>query len=258
MADAAWGGSRGEPPGRDGALAVPCALGGLTAVRHGQSTANVAFEEAARTGATGPPPTGADAEVPLSELGWAQAAALGVRFAALGPECRPDVVVCSPYLRARQTWAAMADAAAGRGWSPPPLLVDACLRDREMGVFELHPPAAIARRAPREAERRERLGDWAYRPPGGESLADVALRVRDFLDRLDRAVPGGQALVVAHDGVVAALRYVIAGIGAPVPESVAVPNASVSRWAGDGRRLRLVAWGDTRHLGAAPGGESVA
>ncbi|UGQ12182.1 histidine phosphatase family protein [Yinghuangia sp. ASG 101] len=238
----------GEAPGRGDTLAVPFALGGLTAVRHGQSTANAAFEEAARTGATGLPVAGADADVPLSGPGRAQASALGVWLAASAPERRPEVVVCSPYLRARETWSIMAATAAERGRRPPPVLVDGRLRDREMGVFELHPPAAIARRAPGEAERRARSGAWAYRPPGGESLADVALRVGDFLDRLDRAAPGRQVLVVAHDSVVVALRYVIAGIGAPVPDGVAVPNASVSHWAGDGRRLRLVTWADTRHL----------
>lgn len=241
-----------EPAESGGALVVPCSLGGLTAVRHGQSTANAAFAEAERTGATDPVP-GTDAAVPLTELGRAQAAALGRRLAGRDPGSRPDVVVCSPYLRARETWAVMAEAAAGCGWSPPPVLVDACLRDREMGVFELHPPAAIARRAPDEAERCARLGAWAYRPPGGESLADVALRARDFLDRLDRAAPWRHVLVVAHDAVVVALRYVIAGIGAPVPDSVALPNASVSHWAGDGRRLHLIAWGDTGHLDAVAG-----
>lgn len=222
-------------------------LGALTAVRHGQSTANVAFEEAERTGATGLLVAGADADVPLSELGRAQAAALGARLAALAPE----VVVCSPYLRARQTWETAAATAAGHGWRPPPVRIDARLRDREMGVFELHPPAAIAHRAPHEAEQRARLGDWAYRPPGGESLADVASRVRDFVAEIGRAAPGRHVLVVAHDGVVLALRHVIAG--APVPDGLVMPNASVSRWAGDGRRLRLVTWGDTAHLVGAAG-----
>ncbi len=53
---------------------------------------------------------------------------------------------------------------------------------------------------------------------------------------------------MAHDGVILALRHVLAGIGAPAPEHMPpVPNASVSHWSGDGHRLRLASWGDTAH-----------
>ena len=53
------------------ALVPPCALAGLWAVRHGQSTANVAFAAAEESGATGPVP-GRDRDVPLSALGEAE------------------------------------------------------------------------------------------------------------------------------------------------------------------------------------------
>jgi broad specificity phosphatase PhoE len=77
----------------------------------------------------------------------------------------------------------------------------------------------------------------------------VAGRVRDFLTQLDRSVPGQRALLVAHDAVVVTLRYVIAGIGTPVPDGVTpVPNASVSQWHGDGQHLRLASWGSITHL----------
>ncbi|WP_374195904.1 phosphoglycerate mutase family protein [Streptomyces scabiei] len=84
-------------------------------VRHGQSTANVAYAEAERTGSTVPVP-GRDADVPLSGPGRAQAEALGGWLAGIsagggggdgGPG--PDLVVCSPYVRARQTWESMAE-----------------------------------------------------------------------------------------------------------------------------------------------------
>ncbi|MEU2249359.1 histidine phosphatase family protein [Streptomyces sp. NPDC019224] len=238
------------PEGRpDGApLVVPNALGGLWAVRHGQSTANVAFAKAERAGAGAPRVAGRDCDVPLSDHGRAQARALGRWLSGYGGEL--DLVVCSPYVRARQTWQVMAGHAAGEGVAPLPLLVDERLRDREMGVFELHPPAALAARDPEEAARRERLGEWFYRPPGGESLADVALRVRGFLAELERAAPGRRVLLVAHDAVVVAVRFVLAGPGTAAPESVPpVPHASLSHWWGDGRRLGLRLWGDTSHLG---------
>ncbi|MEE1759622.1 histidine phosphatase family protein [Streptomyces sp. SP18BB07] len=247
-------------------------------VRHGQSTANVAYDEAERTGSTAPLP-GRGADVPLSDLGRAQAVALGGWLAgltgapepngtdAVGPDgvgpdpagpdsvgpdpvgpdpVGPDLVVCSPYVRARQTWEVMA---GHPGAVPPPLLVDERLRDREMGMFEMHPPAALRARAPEEAARRARTGEWFYRPPGGEALADVVLRVRDFVGELDRVTPGRRVLLIAHDAIAVAVRLVCAGLGATAPDRLPpVPNASVSRWENDGRRLRLARWGDTTHL----------
>lgn len=261
-------------------LAPPYTLAGIWAVRHGQSTANVAYEEAERTGSTVPLP-GRGADVPLSPLGWRQAEALGRWLAgwqaghggAGGAEADgagaggtgisgtagqdgagragagtggPDLVVCSPYVRARQTWESMA---GHPGVTPPPLLVDERLRDREMGIFEMHPPGALRARAPEEEARRALVGHWFYRPPGGEALTDVVLRVRDFVDELDRVAPGRRVLLVAHDAIAVAVRLVLAGIGATVPGRLPpVPNASVSEWTGDGGRLRLTRWGDTTHL----------
>lgn len=234
----------GEP------LAVRCRVGRLTAVRHGESLTNARFAEAARTGTGGERPPGpGDAEVPLSGRGARQAVALGGWLARLPAGHRPDLVLCSPYRRAWQTWSIMAEEAARHRCAVAPALVDARLRDREMGVFELMAPAAIEAAAPAEAGRRARAGEWYYRPPGGESHADVALRVGDLLTRLDAVADGGQVLVVAHDAVVAALRYVIRGLGAPVPEGVPpVPTASVTRWVSREGRLRLDAFGDTGHL----------
>jgi probable phosphoglycerate mutase len=239
------------PPHPAPALRLPAryALREVVAVRHGESTANVLYAEAARTGSADLPLTGRDADVPLSELGRRQAEALGGRLAGLGPARRPDLAVCSTYLRARETWEAMAGVAAERGRPAIPLLVDERLRDREMGVFELHPPEAVLARAPEESARRARVGEWNYRPPGGESLADVALRVRDFLDGLDAVAGGRRVLLISHDAVVVSLRYVVEGIGAPVPDGITpVPNASVSVWTGDGTRLRLDEFGGTGHL----------
>lgn len=235
-------------PGQEGrrveTLLPPSTLAAIWAVRHGQSTANVAFAEAERNGGADLPVAGRDSDVPLSALGQAQARTLAGWLSGHTPGTGPDLVVCSPYLRARQTWAAMAEATAD-----VPVLVDERVRDREMGVFELHPPGALASRAPEEAARRALLGEWSYRPPGGEALADVALRVRNFTTELAAAAAGRRVLLVAHDAVVIALRYVLAGLGAPVPvELPPVPNASVTHWRSDGRHLRLAHWGQTAHL----------
>lgn len=228
-------------------------------VRHGRSTANVLYERAVETGDAGLVVEGGDAEVPLAREGVRQAEALGRWLAGLAPEEQPGLVVASPYIRARQTWAVMADVAGAAGCPVPEALVDERIRDREMGVLELMPPPAVLAAAPEEAARRARLGEWFYRPPGGESLADVTLRVRDFLSELRDGAAGRHVLVVAHDGVVLAVRRALGGVGGigegggdlPVPDAAAVPNASVSRWDATpecGDRMRLVLLGDVGHL----------
>ncbi|WP_320784290.1 histidine phosphatase family protein [Streptomyces sp. CRN 30] len=241
----------GSPP----ALAPPCGLGALWAVRHGQSTANVAFAAAERAGRDARPVPGRDRDVPLSAAGSAQAAALGRWLAGRDAGTGPDLVVCSPYARARQTWRVMADTAAGTYGAGLPVVLDERLRDREMGVYELWPPRVLRDRAPEEAARRERTGEWWYRPPGGEAHTDVAVRVRQFVTELGAAAPGRRVLLVAHDAVIVALRHVLTGIGAEAPDRPPpVPNASVSHWRGDGRRLTAAVWGDTAHLAAPDGG----
>lgn len=137
----------------------------------------------------------------------------------------------------------MARTAEGTGALP--MVTDERCRDREMGIFELFPPQAIRRRAPQEFERRARLGEWFYRPPGGESPADVALRMRDLLTELDRTT-AERILIVAHDAIVVTAAHVLAGVGATSPADMPpVPNASITHWHNGEHHLRLAAWGIT-------------
>jgi broad specificity phosphatase PhoE len=92
---------------------------------------------------------------------------------------------------------------------PLPLHVDERLRDRELGILDRLTSRGVVARYPEEARRRRYLGKMYYRPPGGESWADMALRLRSFLADLDRAPEGGCGLVVCHDAVILVLRYVL-------------------------------------------------
>ncbi|MEV5510823.1 histidine phosphatase family protein [Streptomyces orinoci] len=225
-------------------MPLSCGLEQLTVIRHGQSMANVLFAEAEPDAGVRELAESGDARVPLSPLGRRQAQATGEWLAALGPDDRPHLVLCSPYSRALQTWEGITSVLRE---PPPPMLVDERLRDREMGTLELLTPSAVRARAPQEAERRARVGEWFYRPPGGESLADVTVRLRDLLVELRDAAAGRRVLMVAHDAVVAAVRHALAGLGSPAPDLLPVPNASISRWAGGNGRLWLVEYGSTAH-----------
>ena len=180
----------------------------LWVVRHGQSAGNVARDAAHAAGLTHIEVASRDADVPLSELGQAQAAALGRWFAGRADAERPDVVLQSPYVRARQT--AEAVRAAGgvaarlRCWR-----VDERLREKEFGVLDRLTTAGIAQLFPDQAEHRRLLGKFYHRPPGGESWCDVILRLRSLLDTLSLHHAGERVLIVAHQVVVLCLRYLL-------------------------------------------------
>jgi broad specificity phosphatase PhoE len=216
----------------------------LIAVRHGQSTANAAFLQAEATGGDVVGLDGyRDADIPLSRLGQHQAVAFG-RWLRRQPAT--DVAYCSPYQRAQQTWHLAAQELSTE--HRPTVVVDERLRDREMGVLELLTPGSIRREHPEEARRRATVGELYYRPPGGESMADVALRLRSFL----RDMPTGRVLLVAHDAVVLMLRYLTEALTETnllrIPP---VANASVTQWVATNGTWRLDRYNDVGHLDAA-------
>ena len=107
----------------------------LWLVRHGQSQGNVARDAAHEAGLSVIDLDIRDVDVPLSELGRQQADATGRWFAALPEDERPEVIISSPYIRARQTAEAICQAGAGNGGPRRPIL-DERLREREFGVFD--------------------------------------------------------------------------------------------------------------------------
>jgi broad specificity phosphatase PhoE len=172
----------------------------LSLVRHGQSTGNAAHDAAIANGAEVVDVGERDADAPLTELGREQARALGGWLAD-----QPGVAAtwCSPYVRARLT-ADIVLSTAGRN---PSYRIDERLRDREPGVLDGLTSRGVTARWPDERERYLRLGKLYYRPPGGESWADVALRVRSVLQEI---LAGEEhVLVVCHDAVVMLVRYVL-------------------------------------------------
>ncbi len=201
----------------------------LWLVRHGESLGNIAASEADVTGAEVIPVGMRDADVPLSPTGEQQAAALGEYLRELPQDQLPQAVWCSPYTRAVQT-AEVALRAAGLD---RPVRVDERLRDRELGILDLLTRRGVDERFPAEAARRRWLGKFYYRPPGGESWADMALRVRSVLLDLERPDVPDRVLLVCHDAMILIFRYVCEGMREAdllaVARSVSVRNASVTR-----------------------------
>ena len=221
-------------------------------VRHGESMGNVAAAAAHAADAEVIEVGQRDADVELSELGQDQARALGTGLRNLLADDRPTLVWSSPYARAQQT-AELSLAAAGEDRF---VLVDERLRDRELGVLDLLTTKGVLHRYPLEAERRRWLGKFYHRPPGGESWADVVLRIRSFLHDLEAVPDGTRVVVVCHDALVLSFRYVcerlteaeILAVGAATP----VLNVSITRLVHEtDLSWRLEQFNDVRHLEAS-------
>ncbi len=180
----------------------------LWLVRHGQSEGNVARDAADETGAHEIAIHVRDVDVPLSELGRDQAQAAGRWFGALPRDERPQVILASPYIRAKELAEIICREGALSG-GPAHTIVDERLREREFGIFDRLTTAGIRHRFPEEAAHRRLLGKFYHRPPGGESWADVILRLRSMLNTINLHYCDRRVLIVCHQVVVLCFRYIL-------------------------------------------------
>ena len=202
-------------------------------VRHGESIGNVADAHAQRSGAGRLVLDVRDPDVPLSDTGRAQAEALGRHLADLPEDERPTAVLSSPFARALTT-AQLATAGLDVR-----VRTDERLRERDFGAFDGMTGAGIREQYPDEAKRRDLLGKFYYRPPGGESWADVALRIRSLLATEALRHDCERLLIVAHQAVIMVLRYVLEELTEQelltVDREEQVSNASLTRYEMDAR-----------------------
>jgi broad specificity phosphatase PhoE len=179
----------------------------LVLVRHGQSEANVRGLISGR------------AESPLTEAGLAQAASLSASLAGAGR------LVTSPLGRARQTAAALG--------LDLPVEVDDRWTEMDYGHYEGAAVAAV----PPEVWRRWRA-DPDFRPPGGETMAEVSLRVGRACEELFAtpdagARAGADVIVVSHVSPIKAAVAWCLGAGEAAVWRLYLSTASITR----------VAWG---------------
>lgn len=224
----------------------------LVLVRHAKSIGNIADERARTQGLGRLELETRDADTPLSDLGEEQAAALGRHLRGLDDSELPDVVLSSPYQRARST-AEIALATAALQYR---LVIDERLRERDLGVWDGLTHKGIQAQFPEEAARRARVGKFYYRPAGGESWCDVALRVRSVLSDIRSEYDSARVWVFSHQAVIMSFRLVLEsldeatllGIDARTP----LPNVSLTSYSRreDGA-LSLDEYARTTHLSAA-------
>ena len=154
-------------------------------VRHGQ-TAMTLSHGYSGSGEPGPP---------LDETGLAQAAAAADLVHRVGDDLwgdieRPGELIASPMVRTQQTGGIIAEKLG------LPVRTDATFQEADFGDWQGLTSEEI------EERWHGQLEPWHteanVRPPGGESLVDVADRVRAGLDRLRAGTPGRAVVVVSH------------------------------------------------------------
>ncbi len=145
-------------------------------------------------------------DVPLSDIGRTQAAAVAARLLAT---TRPRAILASDYLRAMETAAVI-----GKHLGVP-VTEEPALRERNFGVARGQLYADIGE---------ETLSLWRnprYRIDGGESWADVYGRIEAFFERLRRTATARELVLVTHGGTMSvALSYLE---GKPIDEFQILP-----------------------------------
>lgn len=174
---------------------------------------------------------------PLTELGWAQAQAVGRRLA------RYDLAALysSDLGRALRT-AEVIGQAAGLAVIP-----HVGLRERNLGIFEGLSSAEIEARYP-EAWQGFRSGDPTFAVPGGESVQQGLGRILACLEEVAAAHVGQRVAVITHGGVLYNFLRHVLGVPAGAPGHFGVRNCTLNHFRHDETGWALVTWGDAGHF----------
>ncbi|HLY65158.1 MAG TPA: histidine phosphatase family protein [Chloroflexota bacterium] len=200
--------------------------GRLLLCRHGQTAFNASLRFQGQL------------DEPLSELGREQARRLGDRLAGE----RIDVAYTSDLCRAYETATL---ALAGR---PVPLHLDERLREVAFGRWEGLTFAEIKKRFPDDVAARDH-DRVNYAMPGGESLIQLADRLRGFLEDVLPRHGGQTILVIAHGGTMNAAISTLLDMPLSSWWRLRNHNANVSMIHFTAHGPRLASFNDTCHLG---------
>ncbi|MPV37474.1 bifunctional RNase H/acid phosphatase [Georgenia subflava] len=162
---------------------------------------------------------------PLSELGRRQVRGAAAIVRRVGTDLWPDLptpsqLVASPMVRTRETAAALGEPLGLTAGT------EARLAECRFGSWDTLTVPEI------EAGWPGQLLSWAtdpdHRPPGGESMADVGVRVGAVVRRLAADRRGSTVVVAAHTVVIRAAVGLVGQLPAAHWSSVRIPPASVT------------------------------
>ena len=198
----------------------------LILCRHGQTAANAKGLLLGR------------ADLPLTDIGRAQAAAQGLELAAIlgGKGAR---LLTSPLQRCRETAAAY--GAPGSGSVEPE--TDDRWIELDYGAFDGRP----AHEVPSETWAEWRV-DPQFTPPGGESLALLGIRVRAACEQLAPIAAMVDVVVVSHVSPIKAAVAWALGVGDEIAWRTHLDVASITRIAIGPAGPSLRSFNETQHL----------
>jgi broad specificity phosphatase PhoE len=145
---------------------------------------------------------------PLNASGTAQAK----RAAEALRDVTFELALASPKLRCRQTCATIAPSVETR--------YDDRLIEVNFGTWEGRTKEWLEHNEA-DALRRRRENPVNFRPPGGESFADAAVRIAPLAEQLREHAAASNVLVVAHRGTLGVLERLLRGL--PLTSQAVVP-----------------------------------
>jgi broad specificity phosphatase PhoE len=176
----------------------------LTLVRHGQTAAN------AQNLLQG------HVNHPLDEVGFAQVSLLGGALQKIAPVSR---VVASPLQRAQQTAQAITNGLSQQ----IEVETDPRWIELDYGDFDGQPVSSVSP---------EQWATWRtdehFRPPQGETLAELSVRVHDAIEALLADSVSSHIVVVSHVSPIKAAVAWALGVGVEVSWRTALDRASMT------------------------------
>ena len=168
----------------------------------------------------------------LTEEGLKQAEQVAAEIAKI----KPDILISSPMLRAKQTAAAIANS------TNLEIIEDENWTEMSFGYWDGLSFDEVREQYPEELQGW--LNSAAYRPGGGESYEETMVRIEEALEKTAAQFSGKKICIVSHNGVIKVAALL--AMGAPIDSVFHIDAGpcsitSISIWPSDGlRALRSI------------------
>lgn len=145
-----------------------------------------------------------DYKTPLSKNGRRQASVTGSKLLNVGIPT-PDVLLVSPYLRAKETLEAMIDGGFFSRCDEG--IIEDRIREQEHGLALLYSDWRVFQSLhPEQRELNELMGPYWYQYPQGESVSMVRERIRSFTNTLIREYANEHVMLITHHLTILSIR----------------------------------------------------
>lgn len=149
----------------------------------------------------------ADHKIELTTQGERQSLSTGVALAKMNLDL--DFVYDSGYVRTVKTLDNLLEGFSEEKKKTIKRKQNLLIRERESGYTYFMTKSEVEESFPWYEEYWSTLGPVLARPIGGESIADLIVRIRMFLDQTFKETAGKNILISCHGRVLSAMRYLL-------------------------------------------------